>query len=245
MVHLVARIIVGFLADHVVGCSQFLSESLELPRRVYTIYYPFRLKPLGPARSGNAPFVLFCGRIDRSKGLLEIIEALRVLRQRGQSIRLLVAGDGPEMPLARQHAADAKLDDSIEWLGRIGSDEVARLMCCSRVVLVPSISNDPSPFVVLEAGSVERPVIGSSKGGIPEEVHDGGWIVDPADREWLATAIWRAWDSPEECAQRGAALRRHVESVFDAERSTQALLALLESGRAAETFGAIPHHGRW
>lgn len=245
MAHLMARIIVGFCADRVVGCSQFLSQSLELPRSVYTIYYPFRQKVVGLNDDSIVPFLFFCGRVDIAKGVLETIDALHILRERGQEVRLKVAGDGPMLEYAKRKACSLKVDGCIEWLGRVDSGTVTHFMAGALAVLAPSISNDPSPFVVLEAGGASKPVVGSNKGGIPEEISDGGWIVDPSNPEQFADTLWLVWSSPDECKRRGEKLREHVQTRFDAERSVEALFRLLESPASAECYGAIVHHGHW
>jgi glycosyltransferase involved in cell wall biosynthesis len=222
-----------------------LSQSLELPRTVYTVYLPYTLRSLPPPKRDQPRSLLFCGRIDGGKGLLELINALGVLAERGVTVRLRVAGDGPARPQAEQRALRLGLADAVTWLGRIPMERVYEEMSVTLAVVVPSITNDPSPFTVLEAGGCRVPVIGSCKGGIPEEIGEGGWIIDPENAETFADTIQQAWASPDECQRRGARLHEHVAAYFDPVRSFHALCALMERKPQAAAFGAIAHEGRW
>jgi glycosyltransferase involved in cell wall biosynthesis len=245
MRRLFARMVVSFLADEVSGVSRNLSCSLELPRKIYTVYYPFSMRLVASPAGKRERALLFCGRIDGSKGLIESIHALSVLSSRGIIVPLRVAGDGPERKKAELLAEAFGLSTSITWLGRISGEQVRTEMLSAYAVLVPSMNNDPSPFTVLEAGASRVPVIGSYKGGIPEEIGPGGWIVDPEDKERFADVIEKAWNSPEECQMLGKLLHQHVADRFSPLRSFCTLCALMESKDQATALGAIAHVGRW
>lgn len=245
MTHLLARTLVGFLADEVSGVSMNLSQSMELPRKTYTVYYPYTLRPQTQRVPDHGKALFFCGRIERAKGLVELINALGVLFRRGVTVPLRVAGEGSGRKEAEDAAAASGLNSAITWLGRIPSERVNEEMIAALAVVVPSITNDPSPFTVLEAGAFQVPVIGSFKGGIPEEIGPGGWIIDPTDKDRFADVIEEAWNSPEECRIRGKLLHEHVATCFAPLRSFHALCALMENKDQAIALGAIAHEGRW
>jgi glycosyltransferase involved in cell wall biosynthesis len=241
---LLFRILVGLGSDRTVTCSHFLTRALELPRDSFTIYYPFRLADQ-PIDSPKARFMLFCGRVDGPKGLKQTFDALKLLQGQGHTLKFTIAGDGPAREELERVADTHGISTWITWLGRVRTEDVTRLMCQAQFLIVPSISNDPSPFVVLEAAHGATAVIGSSRGGIPEEVGEGGWIVDPNSAQKLAGAILEAWSSPEECAVRGKKLRAHVQQRFDPSKSVDAMFALMDDPRRAIELGALPHRGSW
>jgi glycosyltransferase involved in cell wall biosynthesis len=246
MMRLSARVVIGLGSDRVVGVSQFLSRALELPRNVFTVYLPFSPQFSTEIQSQSEErYLFFCARIDNVKGLFELLDSVGHLHEKGCCIKLLIAGDGPARLRAESRAQELGVSHMLQWLGRIPSAEVPRIMSRAIAVVVPSISNDPSPFTVLEAGACGIPVIGSGRGGIPEEIGEGGWIVDPMDAARFAETLWQVWNDPAECRRRGQLLRLHVKENFDAARSVRALLALMESPENAAKYGAMRHHGRW
>ena len=89
----------------------------------------------------------------------------------------------------------------------------------ARLVVVPSIWNDPCPTVVLEAMAVARPVVGSRAGGITDMVHDGvtGRLVEPGNAPALAEAITQLANDSELAASYGREGVAHVQA-FTASR---------------------------
>jgi glycosyltransferase involved in cell wall biosynthesis len=87
-----------------------------------------------------------------------------------------------------------------------------RLLSHARALLVPSLVDETSSLVAMEAMACGTPVIGFRRGAIPEVVIDGvtGFVVD--DAETMAEAIWQAPEiNPHAC-------RVHVESNHSAAR---------------------------
>lgn len=87
-----------------------------------------------------------------------------------------------------------------------------RLLSEARAVLIPSLAEETSSLVAMEAMACGTPVIGFRKGAIPEVVVDGetGFVVD--DVETMVEAVWRFGEiNPHAC-------RAHVETNYSAER---------------------------
>jgi len=87
-----------------------------------------------------------------------------------------------------------------------------KLLSQARAVLIPSLADETSSLVAMEAMACGTPVIGFRRGAIPEVVIDGetGFVVD--DVEQMAEMVWRAGEtSAYDC-------RAHVETNYSAER---------------------------
>ena len=124
--------------------------------------------------------ILFVARYKnmyRMKGLYYLIDAVDKL----QGVKIRVVGE---------------IDDSIdnknsEFAGPKQGKELVEEMQKASVVMLPSISIEGFPMVLIEAMACQTPVIGTNVGGIPELIRDGvdGFIVPTDDSNALALAI--------------------------------------------------------
>ncbi|MEV3925238.1 glycosyltransferase [Actinomadura coerulea] len=199
----------GRAADAVVAtCSDETAElaAMGVPRdRVRVVPCGVDLdlfSPAGPARDGRGPHrLVVLSRLVERKGVDTAIRALAHL----PDAELLVAGgpprdglDGdPEVRRLRRAAADAGVAGRVEFLGRLGRDEVPPLLrSASLVVSLPWY--EPFGMVPLEAMACGVPVVATAVGGHLDTVVDGvtGVVVPPRDPERAARAIRRVLDDP-------------------------------------------------
>jgi teichuronic acid biosynthesis glycosyltransferase TuaC len=142
--------------------------------------------------------VLFVGRLDPAKGIVELLDAFVSLANRLPNLRLAYIGDGPGGEQLRRKAKDAALESRIFLANACSSEEVAQWLAASNVLALPSYA-EGCPNVIIEALSCGRPVIGTNVGGIPELINEEcGILVAPRDMQGLANAIENAmrrnWD---------------------------------------------------
>ncbi|TDC84042.1 glycosyltransferase [Actinomadura sp. 7K507] len=165
-------------------------------------------QPAGP-RAGRHRFVVLSRLVER-KGVDTAIRALAHL----PDAELAVAGgpprgdlDGePEVRRLRRVARDAGVAGRVEFLGRLGRDEVpALLRSASLVLTLPWY--EPFGMVPLEAMACGVPVVASAVGGHLDTVVDGvtGTLVPPRDPEAAAGAVRALLDDPAGRAAMGAA----------------------------------------
>ena len=145
-----------------------------------------------------AKLVLFVGRLDSQKGIVELIHAFSSLVSRQPDLRLVYIGDGPCQEQLQGIARDLALEDRILFAGACPSQKVAQWLAASNVLALPSYK-EGCPNVVIEALSCGRPVVATNVGGIPELVNEvSGVLIPPQDSEALASAIEiameRKWD---------------------------------------------------
>jgi len=120
-----------------------------------------------PAARQADDYFLFVGRLEWLKG----VQTLLPLFARRPDLRLRIVGEGPaEQRLQRLAAACA----NVEFLGRRDGAHLARLYRSARALLVPSLSPEVSPLVVLEALSLGTPVIARAIGSLNELVAERG-----------------------------------------------------------------------
>ncbi len=178
------------------------------------------------------PYFLFVGRLEPVKGLSTLLR----IWDRVEGADLLVIGDGGERPAA---LAAAARNPRIVVLGPLAPHELGRYYVHARAVLVPSVTYEVAPTVVLEAFARKTPVIARDLGGTSEFVRGaGGGLLFKNDDELLEAIGELAGDARrrDELGARGyeAFIARWTEDAHIA-----AYLDLLE--RAARgKFGAVP-----
>ncbi len=180
--------------------------------------------------------IVYVGRLVPEKGLRELLQAARELSAARPRLRLALVGEGPlQGELSASIAADSSL--RVTLAGAQPPADVARWMCASDVVTLPSYS-EGHPNVLVEALACGRPVVATPVGGIPEVVDETcGLLVPARDAQalsaGLAQALDRDWDE-------GALARRFSRDWRQVAQDTYAACeeALAESRAAGSVFAS-------
>lgn len=136
--------------------------------------------------------ILFVGRLDEVKGLDILFEALSRI---DDPWTLEIVGEGPLRARLETLSRTLRVDDRIEWTGRVENDRIYDRMCEASVLVLPS-REEPYGVVLLEALACGCRVVASDVGGIPEIVTGTGRgrLVPVGDPDALAQALTRALD---------------------------------------------------
>lgn len=156
------------------------------------------------------------GRLVEVKGHRYLLEAARILKDRGVSCRLIVVGGGPLEEDLRRRSIELGIQDRVLFLGT--RRDLADLYRAMDVFVMASVSEAASVAVV-EAMSAGLPCVVTSVGGTVDLVDGGrvGVLVPPADPRAMADAIERLRRSPEECARLGRAAGERSRSLYSVE----------------------------
>ncbi len=141
-----------------------------------------------PARPPGACTLLFLSRIDKGKGACETIDAYAILKQRHPNLRLVIAGDGPELAGLRRYAATR--GGGIEFLGHVSGRAKHEAFARSDVYVMPS-HGEGMPVSVLEAMAHGLPVVTCAVGGIADFFVHGkmGFLAERPDASCVAAAL--------------------------------------------------------
>jgi colanic acid/amylovoran biosynthesis glycosyltransferase len=182
--------------------------------------------------TGTPPAIISIGRLIEKKGFPDLIEACRLLHERGLAIRAEIIGEGPlEKPLREQIAA-AGLTNVIALAGPLPQREVIEQLARATVFALPCVAEaaggmDNLPTVIMEAMAAGLPVVSTPLGGVPEMVQDGitGFLVPERQPGALADALDRLLTDRRLALSLGKAGRERAQ-FFAIEKSAQALRAL-------------------
>jgi glycogen(starch) synthase len=206
----VAAISSAVLADlhrffpETIGRSSLIRNALSMPA------LPPSLPPLDPPR------LLAMGRLVPEKGFDVAIDAMRSVLATHPAARLTIAGDGSEREALRRRAERLSVSHAVELAGWVPPGDVPALIARSSVVVMPSRWREPFGLVALEAAQGGRPIVATSRGGLPEIVVSGetGLLIDADDPRVLAEAVVSLLDRPGMAARMGAAARERAERHF-------------------------------
>ena len=180
------------------------------------------------------PFTLLSvARLVEKKGGCYLVEACRLLHERGVSFRCEIIGRGGlRQPLLEQ-IRSAGLASSVRLLGsRKHGDVLAHLRAAHLYVLPSIVGSDGNreglPVSIVEALACSLPVVSTPVTGIPEVVRDGhnGLLVPERDPVALADAMQRLIEDRELYERLRAQARPSVQATFDAAGISEQLHGL-------------------
>jgi sugar transferase (PEP-CTERM/EpsH1 system associated) len=153
------------------------------------------------------------GRMVPIKDYATLIRAAGKLADAGSSFKLILIGDGPELPRLRELAQSLPgVGSHFLALGR--RDDVSALLAGMDVFVQASLGEGMSN-TVLEAMASGLPVVVTRVGGNPEIVSEGcGWLFEPGDAQHLSQLLLMLAADHDFCARAGQAARSRVEEAF-------------------------------
>jgi glycosyltransferase involved in cell wall biosynthesis len=208
------------MRDWLVGTAGFPADRVEVKYNGVAGPAPgTRLMPAADSR-----VFLFVGRLDQHKGVGLLLDAWA--RTRGRlDAELHVVGDGGMAPAVRAAAA---ADDRITWFGAVPKATVDEHLGTARVVVVPSLWDEPFGRVATEALAHERGLIATDRGGLGEIVDAAfDWVVDP-EAAALADALVAAADPEADLPARTEAGRKRYADSFSPDATTGALIEVYQ-----------------
>ena len=175
----------------------------------------------------GVPMVLFAGRVDPTKGLTHLLEAVHQMKQR---VSLVVCGAGDDAGFIGMLRREASGLD-VTWLDR--RRDVISLLASADLVVLPSLVSETQGMVLIEAMSCGTPTVASAVGGLPETlVAFPDHLVPPGDAVALARTLDRLVDWRQRSPALGDDARRWVVDQRTLDRSVGAASTLLgELGR--------------
>ncbi|MFD4025785.1 glycosyltransferase family 4 protein [Streptomyces sp. NPDC058576] len=154
------------------------------------LFHPTTERQIGTL--SDPPVLLYHGRIDARKGVMDLLEAARLLRAGGRRMRLLVSGTGPDLNLLTQRALQPDLADTVQVLGPTSYHDAPAVYRRGDIFVSPTWAEGFSN-TILEAMATGLPVVSTDVVGVRDCVRDGlnGLLVPPHDPESLAEAVAR------------------------------------------------------
>ncbi len=149
-----------------------------------------------------------------------LLKAAAILRRRVPEARWLVVGDGTRRAELERLAAELGLSEAVCFLG--SRSDVPQVLSLVDVFVLTS-HMEANPVSILEAMAMEKPVVATAVGSVPETVHDGltGFLVPPGDAEAVAARVTELLEDPDRAAAMGRRGREEVIARWSVQRMVQ------------------------
>jgi len=163
--------------------------------------------------------LVFLGRLVSDKGVNLLLDALANLKQIGLSPSLTIIGSGPEEPNLRQQVKQLDIVEQVNFAGAKVENDLAQLLNAHKILVVPSVWEEPFGIVALEGIACGCVVVGSEAGGLKDAIGACGVTFPNGDVNALTQALFDLLTNPDKLA----AYREKAESHLS--RHTKAAVA--------------------
>lgn len=236
-------------AAFVVTCTEYnrrhLAAQVAAPGggpRMVRIYHGLELTQFAPSERRGAEardsLLLAVAQLMERKGLRYLIQACRLLVDRGIPVRCAIVGDGPMRADLDHLIQDLDLGGVVQLIGPLSYPDVREYYRRAHAMVLPCIvtsdgDRDGIPNAILEAMAEGLPVVSTAVSGLPEVVRDGetGLVVPQRDATAIADAVQRILMNPDLALRLAEEARALVVREFDLRRNIDRLLELFGSVR--------------
>jgi len=170
--------------------------------------------------------VLHASNFRPVKNLPVVIRVFAAVAAR-TAARLLLVGEGPELPAVRELVAELDLEEKVEFLGHV--DELQDILPVADVLLLPSL-HESFGLVALEAMACGVVPVVTSRGGASDFIQDdvNGYLRDPEDEDGMVAACVAVLEDPAARRQLAEEARRDAAADFGAPCVLKTYLALYD-----------------
>ena len=162
---------------------------------------------------GDAPFILYMGRLNSIKGPDLLLEAFLGIRDRFPEYHLVMAGPDEGLGAELKRVVQShELGDQVHFLDYIGGADKVGAYCAAELLAIPS-RREAMSIVALEAGACAAPVLLTDACGFDEAGEVGGKLVSPSV-ESIRDGLLQLLGDKDELKLRGSRLQEKVLSRF-------------------------------
>jgi glycosyltransferase involved in cell wall biosynthesis len=223
--------------------SAYLSGLTPQAQKIHTIYNGLDMEKFKAPQNGRRLKNGCCelvavGRLVPKKGFHVLVEACRLLKEKGLNFRCRLIGDGELYSLLRELIQNYGLEKRLILEGACSQEElIDKHLSAADILVMPCIvapngDRDGIPTVLLEAMAMKIPVISTEVAGIPEVIKDGntGLLVQSGSHEKLAGGILALVENKELAGKFSSEGGAFVKKTFNREKNVKKLANLFSEG---------------
>ncbi|QGJ68985.1 Hypothetical protein PBC10988_6500 [Planctomycetales bacterium 10988] len=229
-----ARFVVCRSTFHEVFCRSFTDMEYDM-NRTQVVYPGVDLSEFAPEseelqhllNESDKPTILAVSDLVEEEGLLNLILACGILKERGVDFQCIIAGEGRMETTLMWHIAQQKLQDDILLTAQpVDAMELPYLMQSATVLVAPTVALQegctlPLPPQLIQAAACGVPCVSTNLASIPEVVQHGfnGKLVGAFDVRKLADTLEGMFEDRESLVEMGQSARQWAEENFDKDQA--------------------------
>ncbi|MCI0662914.1 MAG: glycosyltransferase family 4 protein [Acidobacteria bacterium] len=209
---------------------------------IFTIYHGIDLKMFDRSEKRwrdderRFPLILSVGRMVEKKGFVYLVEACRLLKDRGHDFECSIVGGTDHYAEEIKNVIERlKLGGTVRLHSAITQEELRKVYQQATIFALPCQvvddgDRDGIPNVLVEAMAMELPVVSTVISGIPELIEDrvNGLLVPEKNVSSLAAALEELLNDSKLRLRLGSAARQSVSRAFDSGQNIQELKGVFE-----------------
>jgi len=174
-------------------------------------------RPKSKQRKENGVKILFVGKVEKHKGIKELLEALRMVLDKMKNVNLIMVVEIKSY--VENKIRCLKIENYVKIIGRVPFEKTVGFFQSCDIFCLPS-KFEAFGLSILQAMSCGMPIVTTRSGGIPTFVEDGksGFLVPPNDSKALASSIIELIRNPELRRKVGLYNSRLCKQRYDWER---------------------------
>jgi glycosyltransferase involved in cell wall biosynthesis len=173
--------------------------------------------------------ILFVGRLEKEKGILDVYEAFKQLTKSEKNSLLRIVGRGPLEGKLRKMTKNDGLENYIT-IEQKAYSEMPMVYAQADTLCVPSKKTqtweEQLGMVFIEAMASGLPIVSYSTGAIPEVVGEAGILLKDGDIEGLGQSFKRLTEDTQMRVKLGTMGRERAEKMFDCEKTRERIYKL-------------------
>jgi glycosyltransferase involved in cell wall biosynthesis len=180
-----------------------------------------------PVKNGSTIIIRYIGSLTDAKGIVEIIEAINLLKNSQNKFQLVLNGVWRDTKI--RNKCEKIIEEKslpIYYEGQVTGEDKSLAYSKSDIFVFTPNKPEGHPLVIIEAMAAGLPIISTDQGAITESVFDmiNGFIVKPNCPEEIAEKIKYLIDNPAERIRMGKESRRLYEENFTEEKMVGRLI---------------------
>ena len=137
----------------------------------------------------GSPIILTLGRLEKRKGHINVLSAIRNLKNEFHNLKYIIAGEGPELKNLKDYVNKHKLYENVVFLNKIDDSEKKYIFSITDLMVMPTLDESKKKsiegfgIVYIESALNGIPSIATNIGGTPEAVlhNKTGIIINRID----------------------------------------------------------------
>jgi len=172
--------------------------------------------------------IIMAGVVHSQKGMHKGLEAFAQICIKMPESKMIIVGDGPQLPKLRETAEQLGISQKVIFAGRIANRDLPAYYNAADVLMNPTLRGEGLGIVCVEALACGLPVITTASGGLKSLIEDGqsGFFVKPADAGDLADKVMALLSDKERLTDVSRKARKRAVDVFGQQRMLEAYIKL-------------------
>jgi glycosyltransferase involved in cell wall biosynthesis len=186
--------------------------------------------PLQKELNEEKKYIMYAGRIDREKGLFDLVECGKYILNEKSDVSFIIAGAGRDLKKLKKKIKKANLQDRFTFLGQVDKDVLVKLYQNATLFVFPSY-HEGLPGAVLEAMACGLPIIATDVRGNRDLISTGenGILVPQRSPKKIAEAIITLIEDEELRKRLGKNARETIENRYTWNAVSNKFLKFYES----------------